>query len=311
MEAKASGIVPPRPLSTAKDGGASEVAHAPTPAGREALLRRAYNQLHGYVNAEHGTIPPYLMVVDVPHELIIWDGWTGRFGGFARGERIRLEQLPDKPELVALLQDIFTNPAARDPRGIALRVTKDIAGNLAQLAAAFEDRGHAPEQVARFLMRCVFCFFAEDVGLLPNGPFKLTRESASTAGDFGAEMIDRFNGHFFQSVESLPLEPADVQLLVEAAGFDWSARDAARWPSISPTTLSASRGTPRTLLGTASRSYFSSDLPKFLGETSVWVGRGCWRFLPRLYYWYENRRFTSRRGVLGRRETGQARAQVA
>jgi hypothetical protein len=217
------------------------------------LLRRAYNQLHGYVNAEHGTIPPYLMVVDVPHEMIIWDGWTGRFGGFARGERIRLEQLPDKPELVALLQDIFTNPAARDPRGIALRVTRDIAGSLARLAAAFEDRGHPPEQVARFLMRCVFCFFAEDVGLLPHGLFRRTLESARTAGgparvaevltrlwqtmdtggDFGAEMIDRFNGHFFQSVESLPLEAADVQLLVEAAGFDWSAVE----PSIFGTLL--------------------------------------------------------------------------
>src|SRR5690606_11729638 len=50
----------------------------------EALLRRAFTQLHGYVNAEHGSIPPYLMVVDVPHELIIWNGWSGRFGGFSR-----------------------------------------------------------------------------------------------------------------------------------------------------------------------------------------------------------------------------------
>ncbi|MEO8479038.1 MAG: type IIL restriction-modification enzyme MmeI [Gemmatimonadota bacterium] len=239
-----------------KSGHVAVEAKASGTGLNEALLRRAYNQLHGYVNAEHGTIPPYLMVVDVPHELIIWDGWTGRFGGFARGERIRLEQLPDKPELVALLQDIFTNPAARDPRGIALRVTKDIAARLAELAARLEGSnperergvsqgtsgGHSPEQVARFLMRCVFCFFAEDVGLLPNGLFKRTLESARTAGgptrvadvltrlwrtmdtggDFGAEMIDRFNGHFFQSVESLPLEPADVQLLVEAAGFDWS-----------------------------------------------------------------------------------------
>jgi hypothetical protein len=132
-------------------------------------------------------------------------------------------------------------------------VTRDIAGSLARLAAAFEDRGHPPEQVARFLMRCVFCFFAEDVGLLPHGLFRRTLESARTAGgparvaevltrlwqtmdtggDFGAEMIDRFNGHFFQSVESLPLEAADVQLLVEAAGFDWSAVE----PSIFGTLL--------------------------------------------------------------------------
>jgi hypothetical protein len=54
-----------------------------------------------------------------------------------------------------------------------------------------------------------------------------------TGGDFGADLIDRFNGHFFQSVESLPLEPDDVTLLIEAAGFDWSAVE----PSIFGTLL--------------------------------------------------------------------------
>ena len=34
---------------------------------------------------------------------------------------------------------------------------------------------------------------------------------------FGADRIQRFNGHFFRTLESLPLEPADVQLLIEAA----------------------------------------------------------------------------------------------
>ncbi len=208
----------------------------------DALLRRAFTQLHGYVHAEHGTIPPYLMVVDVPHELIIWDGWSGRFGGFARGERIRLETLHQRPETIALLHEIFTNPAARDPRGKAQQVTREIAGKLAQLAATFENRGHSPEQVARFLMRCVFCFFAEDVGLLPKRLFHRTLESArdaggpervagvltslwrtmDTGGDFGADLIDRFNGHFFRSVESLPLEADDVTLLIEAAGFVWT-----------------------------------------------------------------------------------------
>src|SRR5690606_6264738 len=108
--------------------------------------------------------------------------------------------------------------------------------------AAFSGRGHDPEQVARFLMRCVFCFFAEDVELLPRGLFKKTLETARTAGgpdrvaqvlsnlwqtmdqggSFGADLIHRFNGHFFQSVDALPLEPSDVSLLIEAAAFDWS-----------------------------------------------------------------------------------------
>jgi len=57
-------------------------------------------------------------------------------------------------------------------------VTREIAGKLAQLAATFEARGHEPERVARFLTRCVFCYFAEDIELLPAGLFKRTLETA-------------------------------------------------------------------------------------------------------------------------------------
>jgi hypothetical protein len=220
---------------------------------KDVPLRKAFKQLTQYVAAEPGTIPPYLMVVDVPRELIIWEGWRGGFGGFAAGRRILLDQLPDRPDDIALLQDIWTQPKVRDPRGKAQQVTRDTAGKLAELAAAFEDRGHDPERVARFLMRCVFCFFAEDVGLLPKKLFERTLETARETGDsahvaetitalwrvmdaggmFGADRIQQFNGHFFRTLESLPLEPADVQLLVEAAGFEWSGVE----PSIFGTLL--------------------------------------------------------------------------
>lgn len=224
---------------------------------KDVPLRKAFKQLTQYVAAEPGTIPPYLMVVDVPRELIIWEGWRGGFGGFAAGRRILLDQLPDRPDDIALLQDIFAQPTVRDPRGKAQQVTRDTAGKLAELAAAFEDRGHDPERVARFLMRCVFCFFAEDVGLLPKKLFERTletaRETARETGDsahvaetitalwrvmdaggmFGADKIQKFNGHFFRTLESLPFEPADVQLLVEAAGFEWSGVE----PSIFGTLL--------------------------------------------------------------------------
>ncbi|MDX2262260.1 MAG: type IIL restriction-modification enzyme MmeI [Gemmatimonadales bacterium] len=220
---------------------------------KDVPLRKALKQLTQYVAAEPGTIPPYLMVVDVPRELIIWEGWRGGFGGFAAGRRILLDQLPDRPDDIALLQDIWTQPKVRDPRGKAQQVTRDTAGKLAELAAAFEDRGHDPERVARFLMRCVFCFFAEDVGLLPKKLFERTLETARETGDsahvaetitalwrvmdaggmFGADRIQQFNGHFFRTLESLPLEPTDVQLLVEAAGFEWSGVE----PSIFGTLL--------------------------------------------------------------------------
>lgn len=210
--------------------------------GNDQPLRKAFGQVRNYVAHTKGVAPPFLMVVDVPRTLIVWDRWSGEYGGFPAGRRINLATLHERPDDIRLLQDIFTDPAARDPRGRAQAVTKDIAGKLAELSAAFEGRGHEPERVARFLMRCVFCFFAEDVELLPRGLFKRTLETARTAGgpervaevlsslwktmdeggSFGADLVRRFNGHFFRTVDALPLEVGDVSLLIEAAEFDWS-----------------------------------------------------------------------------------------
>jgi hypothetical protein len=183
----------------------------------------------------------------------VWDRWSGAYGDFAAGRRIPLATLHERPDDFQLLQDILIQPAVRDPRGRAQAVTQEIAGKLAQLAASLEDRGLDAERVARFLMRCVFCFFAEDVGLLPRNLFHRTLETARRAGSpahvaqvltslwrtmdeggmFGAELLHRFNGHFFRSIESLELDDGDLALLIEAAGFDWSAVE----PSIFGTLL--------------------------------------------------------------------------
>ena len=211
-------------------------------AGADRGLRKAYGQLRNYMAHVSGDAPPYLMVVDVPRTLIVWDRWSGSYGDFAAGRRLPLASLHEREEDVALLVDIFERPAARDPRGRAQRVTKEIAERLARLAAALEDRGLETERVARFLMRCVFSCFAEDVGLLPQQLFRRTLETARGAGDpehlrraltllwetmdsggmFGAELLRRFNGHFFRTVEALPLRPEEVQLLVDASAHDWS-----------------------------------------------------------------------------------------
>ncbi len=208
----------------------------------DALLRKAFGQVRTYVAHVSGTPPPYLMVVDVPRTLILWDRWSGSYGDFGAGRRIALGSLHDREDDIALLQDVFARPEARDPRGRAQAVTKEIATRLATLAAALEDRGLDQERVARFLMRCVFSCFAEDVGLLPEQLFRKTLEAARGSGAaahlkaalehlwekmdeggmFGAEMLHRFNGHFFKSREALPLESADVALLIEATAYDWS-----------------------------------------------------------------------------------------
>jgi hypothetical protein len=219
----------------------------------DLLLRKAFGQVRNYVAHVPGTPPPYLMVVDVTRTAIVWDRWTGAYGDFAAGRRIPLASLHERPDDIRLLQDLFSSPESRDPRLKAQAVTKEIAGKLAQLAASLEDRGLDPERVARFLMRCVFCFFAEDVNLLPKDLFRRTLETARRAGTpadvaevlanlwqtmdrggmFGAERVHRFNGHFFRAIESLALESRDLELLTEASRFDWSGVE----PSIFGTLL--------------------------------------------------------------------------
>ena len=214
----------------------------PAVRNNDALLRKAFGQVRNYVSHVSGTPPPYLMVVDVPRTLMIWDRWSGSYGDFGAGRRIALGSLHERADDIALLQDVFARPQTRDPRGKAQLVTKEIASRLARLAAALEDRGLDQERVARFLMRCVFSCFAEDVGLLPEQLFRKTLEAARASGNaehlkaalellwktmdeggmFGAEMLHRFNGHFFKTREALPLESGDVTLLIEATSYDWS-----------------------------------------------------------------------------------------
>ncbi len=88
-------------------------------------------------------------------------------------------------------------------------------------------------------MRCVFSMFAEDIGLLPDNEFRTAVEvglgdlnefpeamrglwAAMDEGKrFGLRKLLRFNGRFFADVEVLPVEAADLAVLLEAAQADW------------------------------------------------------------------------------------------
>jgi hypothetical protein len=208
----------------------------------DVSLRRAYGQARQYAqNDPSGAPPPYLLVLDVARTLTVWHRWGGTYQGFAAGHRIDLPTLHAHPADVALLRDVWLDPARRDPRQRAQAVTKEIAGKLARLAAGLEARGFGQERVAKFLMRVVFSCFAEDVGLLPREAFRQTVQRAGVEGDpalfaqaitglwramdeggmFGYERFLRFNGHFFRDAEALPLDRADIALLLEAARADW------------------------------------------------------------------------------------------
>ncbi|HEY0971318.1 MAG TPA: DNA methyltransferase [Gemmatimonadales bacterium] len=208
----------------------------------DLLLRRAYGQARTYAGNVPGAVrPPYIMVLDVAKTLIVWDRWSGRFESFAAGRRIDLPTLHERPDDIALLRDVWTNPSARNPGLHSQAVTREIAAKLATLAASLEARGFAQERVAKFLMRVVFTMFAEDVQLLHDEPFRRLLDEVALehpeefvpaaeelwhAMDegrrFGFRKLLRFNGHFFKDAEALPLERSELAVLLEAARADWS-----------------------------------------------------------------------------------------
>lgn len=217
-----------------------EAKHEEVQARDDVLLRKAFGQARTYASYVPGNPPPYLLVVDVGRRALVWDRWSGDYGGFNAAKRIDLRTLADRGEDVALLRAIWSNPRERDPRRHAAAVTEEIASQLAELAASLEARGHSQEDVARFLMRCVFTMFAEDVGLLRNEPFRQLinqvafsnpEEFAEAARDlwsamdqgnrYGPLRLLRFNGHFFRDASSLPLTRHDLVILDQAARSDW------------------------------------------------------------------------------------------
>lgn len=206
-------------------------------ASTTTLLTGAYGQVHVYAK-DLAERPPYIMVLDVARTLLVCDRWNGTYGGFNAARRIDLRTLAEHPADARLLRDIWIDPARRDPRRRAQAVTEEIARLLAELAATLERRGHDQERVARFLIRCVFTMFAEDVHLLPDESFRRLLADVTpgefaeateglwramdAGGRYGHRRLLRFNGHFFHDSEALPLDAAEIALLRRAAEADWS-----------------------------------------------------------------------------------------
>ena len=108
--------------------------------------------------------------MDVGHVFELYADFTQRGKAYvpfpdARSHRIKLADLAH-PELRERLRLVWTTPLALDPSKQAAKVTREVAGYLAELANFFRE-SHEPKLVAEFLSRCLFCMFAEDVGLLP------------------------------------------------------------------------------------------------------------------------------------------------
>ena len=197
-------------------------------------LTDAYRQLCQYREALDS--PPLLIVSDIARTEI-HTNFTGT--------RKEVHVLPladlDKPENLDKLRRVFTDPESFKPTLTTATITEEAAAQFAHVAAGLRDRGHDAHEAAHFLMKSMFCLFAEDVGLLPPGimkrllrrdqyqPEKLTPRLTElfrvmrTGGDFGTDEIAYFNGGLFDDAPALELRAGEVGAMLAAAEHDWGA----------------------------------------------------------------------------------------
>jgi hypothetical protein len=235
------------------------------PARYDSFMADARIQAEKYALAldkDHKT-PPFLIVADIGRSFELYFDWAGNGRGYSffpdqQNYRITLDQLHDET-IRDLLRAIWTNPSSVDPRLKAAEVTRDIAKRLSRVAEALEleQRGANPgapdfalalgiEETSLFLMRILFCMFAEDVELLPKGSFTRFLDEARSKSDRwwqsglndlwqamnesqehnrfwnqGDALVRHFNGNLFSSAKVYDLPQEFKGELLEAAKRDW------------------------------------------------------------------------------------------
>ena len=201
--------------------------------GKHADLDKAYQQLLQYREALQN--PPLMVVSDI-NSIVIHTNFTNTV---KRTYALALDDLLT-PAGLDTLRNLFSNPAALRPGQTTEQVTEEAAAQFARLAELLRRYGAEPQAAAHFLIRLLFCLFAEDVGLLPKDLFThmvhntRTRPAAfsaqlnqlfaamSTGGWFGAEEIRHFDGHLFDNAQALDLDSDSLAILAQVGTLDWA-----------------------------------------------------------------------------------------
>ncbi len=219
-------------------------------AGRawDVLMLNAKHQAEEYARAlpsSHGW-PPFILVCDVGHCVEAYADFSGQGKNYTQfpdrqSFRIYLEDLRS-PEVRDRLKRIWLESLSLDPTRTAAKVTREIAERLTAVSKALEAKKYPPEEVANFLMRCLFTMFAASVKLLPSDAFRnlldecrkkpdallplLTdlwramNDGSTFAVSIHAKVL-RFNGNLFADAKVLPLGREEIGELFEAAQKDW------------------------------------------------------------------------------------------
>ena len=212
-------------------------------------LGKAYRQLLRY--RESLLNPPLLVVCDF-HRFIIRTNFNGAVQETHEFSNADI----GTPAALRILRAVLSDPEQLRPGETTAQVTEKLARQIADIARSLQAREavelanartrkeHYVAQrknlrIARFLNRMVFCFFAEDTGLLPEGIFAgicragmddplLFAETLedlfrcmAKGGRFGMQKIRHFNGHLFEESTVFELTPGEIRALADAAVSSW------------------------------------------------------------------------------------------
>lgn len=215
--------------------------------GKHKNLAKAYEQLNDY-REELGN-PPLLVVCDLERFQVHtnFTASTKRVYEFTLDDINRNQVTAACPlPPLEVLRALFGDYNVLRPERTDEQVTRDAARLFSRLAERLEleDRslGATREQVAHFLMRLLFCLFADSIGLLPNHVFRnLVKEDrfnpkrflrkltflfeamSQPDGIFGEHSIKYFNGGLFDTASILQLDQGDLGILYDVSrNYDWS-----------------------------------------------------------------------------------------
>jgi type II restriction/modification system DNA methylase subunit YeeA len=201
---------------------------------RDLDLTKAYTQLLRYRDALQN--PPLLIVSDID-TIIIRTNYTNLP---TRTITLTLDDLLTADGLKTL-KAAFFNPDELKPRQTVQAVTEQAATQFSDLATLLRKYGEDNQKVAHFLIRLLFCLFAEDVSLLPDRLFPRLLEQTrhrskdfmevlrqlframNTGGYFGADRILFFNGGLFDNDYVLELDSDGMDIVAGIDALDWAA----------------------------------------------------------------------------------------
>ena len=204
--------------------------------GLHSDLDAAYRQLQRYREALNN--PPLLVVSDF-QTVRVHTNFTNKVSAV---HTIPLDDLGE-PESLEILRSVFHHPDALEPEISPEQVTRKTADVLGRIAQSMRGRGIDSLEVAKFLNRLVFCFFAQDVGLLPARTLTRLYENFShhparfddglrdlfvqmnDGGRFGTEPIRYFNGDLFKEPDTVLMQPGEVEKLLEVINENWAHVD--------------------------------------------------------------------------------------